>query len=138
MNEPQESIIVKMVSKALAPFIQVFGLYVVMHGHVSPGGGFQGGVLFSTSYILLGMAFGLKWMRRRFPLRAVMKTLCLGGVIFAGTGLLCLFLGANFLDYGVLPISQPRYMGTFVIEVGIGITVTAAMVSMYYDLAGAD
>ena len=39
----------------MTPFIQLFGLYVIAHGHHSPGGGFQGGVILGTSLILLAM-----------------------------------------------------------------------------------
>ena len=42
MKPEQPDLIIRMVCRGLAPFIQLFGLYVIMHGHSSPGGGFQG------------------------------------------------------------------------------------------------
>ena len=51
----QQSVIVKTVCRILVPFIQMFGLYVIMHGHSSPGGGFQGGVILGSSFILLSL-----------------------------------------------------------------------------------
>ena len=54
--------------------------------------------------------------------------------LYAGIGLACLLLGANYLDYGILPVHLPRYMGMFGIEVGVGITVMAVMVSIFTNL----
>jgi multicomponent Na+:H+ antiporter subunit B len=134
MIEKQQSIIVKTISRFLIPFVQLFGLYVIMHGHSSPGGGFQGGVLLGASFVLLGLAYGLDEVKRRFPLKVLMIFVSLGVFIYAGIGLLCLLLGANFLNYGILPVPLPRYMGMFGIEVGVGITVMAVMISLFHDL----
>ena len=71
MITEQQSIIVKTVCRLLAPFIQLFGLYVIMHGHSSPGGGFQGGVILASSFILLAIAYGIDEVKRRFSLSAL-------------------------------------------------------------------
>jgi multicomponent Na+:H+ antiporter subunit B len=57
-----------------------------------------------------------------------------GVLLYAGVGVLSLLLGANYLDYGILPGAEPRSLGMLVIEVGVGITVTGALVSIFYDL----
>ena len=57
-----------------------------------------------------------------------------GVLLYAGVGVLSLLLGANYLDYGILPSAEPRSLGMLVIEVGGGITVTGALVSIFYDL----
>ena len=134
MKSKQESIIIQTISRLLIPFVQLFGLYVIMHGHSSPGGGFQGGVILGASFILLGMAYGIDEVRHRFSLKNLTIFVSLGVFIYAGIGVLCLLLGQNFLNYGVLPIPLPRYMGMFGIELGVGITVMAVMVSLYHDL----
>jgi multicomponent Na+:H+ antiporter subunit B len=130
----QESIIIRTISRFLIPFIQLFALYVIMHGHSSPGGGFQGGVILGASFVLLGVAYGLDEVKRRFPLKTLMVFVSLGVFIYAGIGTLCLVLGGNFLNYGVLPVPLPRYMGMFGIELGVGITVMAVMISLFHDL----
>ena len=135
MTPEQPGLIVRMVCRGLAPFIQLFGLYVIMHGHSSPGGGFQGGVILASSFILLAMAEGSETLlRRRFSLAALTVFMSAGVLLYAGIGVVCLALGANYLDYGVLPFSEPRSVGMLVIEIGIGITVTAAMLSIFRDL----
>jgi multicomponent Na+:H+ antiporter subunit B len=130
----QQSIIVKTVCRLLAPFIQLFGLYVIMHGHSSPGGGFQGGVILASSFILLAIAYGIDEVKRRFSLTALTTLTSAGVFLYAGIGVLCLLLGANFLDYGILPVAEPRSIGMLGIEIGVGITVMAVMVSIFHDL----
>ena len=134
MITEQQSIIVKTVCRLLAPFIQLFGLYVIMHGHSSPGGGFQGGVILASSFILLAIAYGIDEVKRRFSLSALTTLTSAGVFLYAGIGVLCLLLGANFLDYGVLPVAKPRSIGMLGIEIGVGITVMAVMVSIFHDL----
>ena len=134
MIRRQDSIIITTLTRLLTPFIQLFGLYVIMHGHSSPGGGFQGGVILGAGFILLAISFGIDEARQRFSERVV-AVLSSGGVfIFAGIGILCLFLGANYLDYGILPVADPRSLGMLVVEIGIGITVMAVMISIFRDL----
>lgn len=52
------SLIVKAVTKIIAVIVLVFGIYIVAHGHISPGGGFAGGVIIALSFVLLMLAFG--------------------------------------------------------------------------------
>ena len=134
MTPEQPDLIIRMVCRGLAPFIQLFGLYVIMHGHSSPGGGFQGGVILASSFILLAIAEGSETRRQRFSLAALTGFMSAGVLLYAGLGVVCLVLGANYLDYGVLPFSEPRSVGMLVIEIGVGITVMAAMLSIFRDL----
>ena len=130
----QQSIVVTAVCRLVAPFAQIFGLYVIMHGHSSPGGGFQGGVILASSFMLLAVGDGIEEVRRRFSSVAVTVLSSAGVLIYAGIGVVCLLLGANYLDYGILPVPEPRSLGMLGIEIGVGTTVTAAIVSIFYDL----
>jgi multicomponent Na+:H+ antiporter subunit B len=60
-----EDVIIQTVCRILIPFIQLFGLYVIVHGHHSPGGGFQGGVILAASFILLCVAYDINEVKRR-------------------------------------------------------------------------
>ena len=133
LTEPQ-STIVKCVVSTLVPFVQLFGLYVIVHGHSSPGGGFQGGVILGASAILLSLAFGVRAIERRFPVLVLTIFTSAGVLLYAGIGVVCLLLGANFLDYGILPGTEPRNLGMLGIEIGVGITVTAALILIFYEL----
>jgi multicomponent Na+:H+ antiporter subunit B len=136
----QEDIIVKTLCRFLIPFIQLFGLYVIAHGHGSPGGGFQGGCILAASFVLILIAFDLAEAKKRFSEKLNNFFNSFGVLIYTGTGWLCLLLGGNYLDYGklsrILPVDpvQARYYGVFAVEVGVGITVMAVMVSIFLDL----
>jgi len=135
-------VIIRTIVRLLIPFIQLFALYVVMHGHHSPGGGFQGGVMLGASFILLAISYDLKTALRRLSER---KVLILGGVgvlIYAGIGTICLLLGGNFLDYSALAKILPatdtvmaRSHGMLGIEIGVAIAVMAIMMVIYANLS---
>ncbi|MFH2001625.1 MAG: hydrogen gas-evolving membrane-bound hydrogenase subunit E, partial [Planctomycetota bacterium] len=118
-------LIVQAIVRLLVPFIQVFALYVVMHGHHSPGGGFQGGVMLGASFIIIAISFDLQTALKRMSEKVNMILGALGVLIYAGIGTLCLLLGANFLDYSVLSRILPatdavhaRSHGMLGIEIG--------------------
>jgi len=130
----QQSVVVTRICRLVVPFAQIFGLYVIMHGHSSPGGGFQGGVILASSFMLLAVGDGIEEVRRRFSMLAVTVLTSAGVLIYAGIGVVCLLLGANYLDYGILPVPEPRSLGMLGIEIGVGTTVMAAIVSIFHDL----
>ncbi len=134
-------VITKTTTRLIIPFIQLFALYVIAHGHHSPGGGFQGGVILGAAVILYAISQNLRLALHRMGERASAFFCAAGVFIYAGAGSLCLLLGANFLDYAALspvfrvdPI-QARSLGILVVEIGVGISVMAAMVWIYYNLA---
>jgi len=136
-------LIIKTTCRLIIPFIQLFALYVIAHGHHSPGGGFQGGVILGAAMILFALSHDLRSTLLRMS-EKMGALLCASGVfIYAGTGALCLLLGFNFLDYsalapvfGVDPVAA-RSHGILVVEIGVGITVMAAMIWIYYNLSSA-
>lgn len=136
-----EDIIIKTLTRVLAPFLQLYALYVIAHGHYSPGGGFQGGVILAASFILMVISFGLDTARRRLTEKAIIIFLCLGLLIYSGTGALCLALGGNFLDYReltkILPVTvaKARAFGILFVETGVGLGVMAVMTSLVYDIS---
>lgn len=136
-----EDIIIQTICRILTPFIQLYGLYVIAHGHHSPGGGFQGGVILAASFILLCLAYDINEVKKRMSEQRNLLFCSMGVIIYAGTGVLCLVLGGEYLDYSRLhkilfldPI-EARSMGIFGIEVGVGITVMAVMISIFLNLA---
>lgn len=139
MKGTSDSPIIVYATRLFVPFIQMFALYVIFHGHYSPGGGFQGGAMLGASVLLLRLSIGTEISQLHF--RSAWDTVLgsLGVFIFAGTGLLCIFFGGNYLDYsflGLLELDGPglRYWGIMFIEIGVGIAVMATMVSIFDDL----
>jgi len=137
----KEDIIVSTISRILVPFIQLYALYVIMHGHYSPGGGFQGGVILGASMVLLLLTRGYDEATGKVSENTVTLLTSAGVLIYAGIGLLCLFFLGNYLDYGKLAAllhvnpARARSLGILGIETGVGIAVMAVMYSIFLDIS---
>lgn len=127
-------LILRVITKLLVGPIMLFALYVQFHGDYSPGGGFQAGVIMAVAFIIYGIVFSLDEVQRVLPPWVVHKMAALGVLIYAGTGMVSLFMGYNYLDYTALahdPVHGQHY-GILLVELGVGITVTGVMVTIYY------
>lgn len=130
----KHNLILRITAKLLIPFIILFAFYVQFHGDFGPGGGFQAGVIFSSAFILYTLVYGLENAERIIPLRILQILASLGVLIYAGTGVASLLLGGQFLNYNVLadvPITG-QHIGILVIELGVGITVAAVMIMIFF------
>ena len=137
----EPDLIVTNTVRLIVPVIQIFAFYVLAHGHVSPGGGFQGGVLMGASFILVALSWDLETALARFPMNRCIIVAAAGILLYGGIGLLSMFLGGEFLDYAelekVLPVSREmaRYHAMLGVEIGVGLTVTAIMFALYANLS---
>jgi len=135
-------IIVGITCRIAVPLVQIFALYVVAHGHHSPGGGFQGGVMLGASFILIALSGSLRDALARFGETNFMRLACVGILIYAGVGFLPLFAGRNFLDYGALRWlfltegeEMARSHGIFAVELGVAFTVMSVMFAIFANLS---
>ncbi len=128
-----------------APLLQIFALYVVTHGHYSPGGGFQAGAALAGAYLLGRIAEGMGPRGRRGLTTHRATVLAVIGVgIYAFLGIGPLLLGGNFLDYAAfdaLPLPLPggaatRALCTVLVEVGVTLAVMGVLVGLFDDLLG--
>lgn len=141
MGRMKENIMRKVTARLLIPTIQLFGLYVIAHGELGPGGGFQGGVILGASVILFIIAFGLDEGVKRIKQFKTDLLSYAGVLLYAGIGLLCLMFGGNYLQYNVLPLSDPKFasqVGIIGIEIGVGVTVAAVMITIFIETARRD
>jgi multicomponent Na+:H+ antiporter subunit B len=131
------NLILRVVSKLLIPFIFLFALYVQFHGDFGPGGGFQAGVIFSAAIILYALVFGVDNARQIIPTQVLRILASSGVLIYALTGVASLMLGGNYLEYTVLASTQVagQHLGILVVELGVGITVMAVMLIMFFAFA---
>lgn len=127
-------LLLRQVVKFIIPFMVLFALYVQFHGEYGPGGGFQAGVIIAGAVILYALIYGLDEAERVIPRGLVEFLVPLGVLIYAGTGVACMLVGANFLDYGVLGKGGPpgRLLGIFLVEIGVAVTVASTMVALFY------
>ncbi|MFC1571535.1 MnhB domain-containing protein [Candidatus Margulisiibacteriota bacterium] len=94
----RRSEVVKTFTRKLFPFMLLYGCYLISHGHLSPGGGFQGGVIFGSAIILLGLVEGIKVTEQRFKEEFLSMVKNIGMLIFVLMGFMGMILGAFFLS----------------------------------------
>ncbi|MFT7222484.1 MAG: multicomponent Na+:H+ antiporter subunit B [Cellvibrionaceae bacterium] len=125
------------ITKILLPFVMLFALYVQFHGDFGPGGGFQAGVIFASAFIVHGLVFGVPLTRLVMPPSLLRILMSLGVLIYAGIGVVSIFLGGNYLDYSVLATDAVagQHLGILIVELGVGITVAAVMISLFYSFS---
>jgi multicomponent Na+:H+ antiporter subunit B len=132
------SSVLEAAARLLAPFMVLFAVYVVIHGHDSPGGGFQGGVILAAAMILIRLVRGF---HRPWGLgtRGALLLACLGTGIYMGIGLLAMVFGGNYLDYGALPlpmeVAEVRAAGTLGIEIGVSLGVSGVILVIFDTLS---
>jgi multicomponent Na+:H+ antiporter subunit B len=97
---------VRVVGLALVGPVVLFGGYVVTHGHLTPGGGFQGGVVLATAALLVYLSGEYVTLRRVSPQVATDAAESVGAGAYVAIGLLGVAAGATFLA-NVLPLGQP-------------------------------
>lgn len=141
-DDQDQNMIVIQSCRLVIPIMQLFALYVIAHGHHSPGGGFQGGVILGSSFILWAIARNLPTALNRMSSRKVIVLACTGILIYAGIGLLCQVLGSNFLDYHILHLVLPdtgpvmaRSHAMLGVEIGVAFTVSSIMFGLYVCLS---
>jgi multicomponent Na+:H+ antiporter subunit B len=136
------TVIVKTVSSWVKVLIFLFGIYIILFGHLTPGGGFAGGVILASSYVLLMLAFGRRFVEENLPASIASKLDCLGAFLFALIAILGLILGGtffvNFLYQRYLPGTPFELVsgGTIPLaNIAIGLKVGASLFLVIFALA---
>jgi len=130
--------IFRVAAKIFIPFIMVFALYVQFHGDFGPGGGFQAGVIVGAMMIFYAIIFGLEAAERIVPSRIVELMMPGGVAIYAGVGVISIFMGENYLNYSVLAheSAHGQEYGIILVEIGVLVTVASTMVTIFYIFIG--
>jgi multicomponent Na+:H+ antiporter subunit B len=130
-------LIVKVITKLLFPFILLYGFYVILHGHLSPGGGFSGGAIIGGGFVLFTLSFGLVQAEKMLPHR-LLKVVESGGLIwYVLIGLVGVFAGGAFLSNRVAGFPMGETYKLFssgmilLITFGIGMKVASTMISLF-------
>lgn len=130
-------IIIKNITRIVIPFAQIYGIYVILNGHISPGGGFAGGAIIGTTLILYTLVFGREKGKKKFS-HKVSEIAESGGIMFfILIGLIGMIIGGSFLmniDAG-FPEGE---LGTILsggmiplLMIAIGIKVTSTMINLF-------
>ena len=128
--------ILDVISRKLAPFIIVFGFYLITYGHLSPGGGFQGGVALASGAVLLLLCQGQTVLDKFFPVKRINYTEALGYLAFIVLGAAGLFIGKGFLSGlpGFGGKDLPGAVIIFILNLIIGLKVGAGITLICYFL----
>lgn len=129
--------IIKTIVQKLFPFIVLFGFYLISHGHLSPGGGFQGGVVLGTAIILLALSHSIEQTEKKFKSRWLNMLEKLGILTLIFLGFLGIFFGYSFLS-NFLPLGKPGQIASgglmLLFNIAIGIKVAAGVSVIFYAL----
>jgi len=129
--------IVKTIVRFVIGIIVIFGAYIVLYGHVTPGGGFAGGVILASAYVLLTLAFGKDMGLSKMSNAGASLLDNSGALAFAIIGLLGFTGGYFFLNF--LPKGTPFQLfsaGMIPLEnIAIGVKVTASVFAIFMALS---
>jgi len=129
------SLILRTGSRILFPLILLFGAYIFIHGHLTPGGGFQGGAIIASGFLLMYLAFPRKSINKRTS--NIVESV--SGLVFVGIGLLGLVFSGYFLT-NFLPKGVPNTLFSSgiipIIYIAIGLKVGFELTGIIDDLLG--
>ncbi|GAB4163741.1 MAG: hypothetical protein Tsb006_2980 [Rickettsiaceae bacterium] len=129
----KDFLIIKLISSFIIPYITLYAIYIQLNGEVSPGGGFQAGVIFATGIISYELIFGKGKFLQAISVKSLTVCGILGVIIYGTTGAVSLVFNDNYLDYSSLAKTAVagQHLGIFLIELGVGLTVSSVMCLIY-------
>lgn len=135
MKDGFGGILLNIAFRLCVPFSMVYAVYVLLFGEISPGGGFQAGVVMSFSIILARLILGIQSKMLNVRLKTSLCWAGCGTFIYSLAGWLTLFGGGKFLDYSHLPfraeqLHELHALGILMIEIGVTICVMMTILNL--------
>ncbi len=128
------SLVLRTGTNVLFPLLILFGVYIFVHGHLTPGGGFQGGAIIASAFLLVYLCC----RERRINLARKTAADSLGGIVFVGLGLVGLAVGSRYFLSDFLPKGSLDTLFSAgmipIIYIAIGIKVGAELAGVIDDL----
>ena len=98
-NEKGMSLIVKTITRLTVGIMLLYGIYIISHGHLTPGGGFAGGVIIALSFVNLMLAYGKEVTLKKLPKGVASFFESMGAILFLGIALLGFTGGYFFFNF---------------------------------------
>jgi len=130
--------IVKNITRLVIALIFLFGLYIVAFGHSGPGGGFAGGVILASTFILLMLAFGREFVVENLPPSLALRLGCLGALAFIGVAMVGLYFSEGAFFWNFLHQKYPELIESGTISLGeffIGLIVASLTYLVVFSLS---
>ena len=132
--EPENDMILRKSAMIVFPIIMVFGIYVILNGHISPGGGFSGGAILGAGFVLFLSAFGFNKTERFMNANTVRIITLVALLVYCLSKCYSFFTGANHLESGI-PLGTPGAILSsgliLVLNICVGMVVACTMYSFY-------
>ena len=134
MYEPKNDLILQKVARLLIPCILLLGMYIILNGHLSPGGGFSGGAVMGAGLILMLNAYGFRRMERFFTIRLFRAVTVCALSFYALSKAYSFFTGANHLPSIITPGTPGMIFSAGLIpylNIAVGLVVCCTIYSLY-------
>lgn len=136
-RETPVSVVISFIVRLLAPFIVMFSVYVMINGHVSPGGGFQGGAILGAVFIVLSIVLGSETVRPLLPDAIAPWLRIAAPLAFVAMGTLGALLTGFYLGFPqVQTLRAVSAAMILVIELGIGVGGATIFATLYREMEG--
>lgn len=132
--------ILKRVAAIILPFICIYGFYVILHGHVSPGGSFAGGIIVGLSFIAFSTIYGIEEGRAKLPDVVLTWTESFGTLWYGIMGMAGIIKGAPFLANKLagIDLGAPGTLSSggliSLLGLGVGVRVASTMVTLFFTM----
>lgn len=134
MERASNDMVLKRVTSVVMPWIILFGVYVVLNGHISPGGGFSGGAIMGSGLILCSIAYDADAVSRIFTMKTFRAVTSTALLCYAASKAYAFFTGANGLPTGI-PLGTPGAIFSsgliLVLDICVGLIVACTMYGFY-------
>ena len=134
LYEPKDDVILQTVARVLVPPILLFGIYIILAGHLGPGGGFSGGAVIGAGLILYLNAFGFAKTERFFTARTYRRTSFCALACYSLAKSYSFYTGANHIE-SVIPLGTPGAILSsgliLVLNICVGVVVAGTMYTFY-------
>ncbi len=134
MYEPKNDLILRGIARLLVPCILLLGMYIILNGHLSPGGGFSGGAVMGAGLILMLNAYGFHRMERFFTIRLFRAVTVCALSFYALSKAYSFFTGANHLPSVITPGTPGMIFSAGLIpylNIAVGLVVCCTIYSLY-------
>ena len=133
-HEPKNDVILQTVAKILVPPIMIFGVYIILAGHLGPGGGFSGGAVIGAGLILYLNAFGFAKTERFFTVKTYKRMSFAALACYSLAKSYSFFTGANHIE-SVIPLGTPGDILSsgliLILNICVGVVVAGTMYTFY-------